>query len=139
MPRLDRDPPAAARRAAGFTLIEVMAAVVIVSLVLVTVLVVRTRNVNDAVESSRARQAAILAETIMGDALIGMEPQFEEGELPTDFRYDIQSQLETIGQDRDVVMITVTVIYPARDDEETIVLTSYRNPFEGEEFEEDLP
>jgi prepilin-type N-terminal cleavage/methylation domain-containing protein len=119
----------------GFTLLEVMAAVVIASIVLVSILAVRTRSVEDSITASNERIAAILAQTLMEDALLGLEPDLQE-DLPEGFDYAVSTFLESVGDENDVVMVTVEVDYPGTEGQKTILLSTYRLPFEDEEFEE---
>lgn len=121
----------------GFTLLEVMAAVVIASIVLISILAVRTKSVQDSITASNERIAATLAQTLMEDALLGIETERPEG-LPEDFTYAVSSFVELVGEDNEVVMVTIEVDYPGLEGQNTILLTTYRLPFDGEEFEEEL-
>lgn len=117
----------------GFTLIEVMATLVIVSVVLLSILATQSRNLEDAKRSRSTRYAGILAQRTLEEALIGLEPI--EDDLPAGFSISVTNLVEIVGEEQQVVQVVVEVSYPGRKGQESLVLSSYRLPLEGEDLE----
>lgn len=117
----------------GFTLMEVMATLVIISVVLLSILAIRSRNLQDAAEARDTRFAGLLAQRTMEQALLGIEPDYED--VPEAFNVSVTNLLESVGDEQEIVEVIVEVTYPSREGEEAIILTSYRMPFEGEEID----
>ena len=118
----------------GFTLMEVMAALVIVAVVLLSILAIRSRNLQDAARARDTRFAGILAQRLLEEALLGLEPI--EDDLPAGFSTSVSNVAETLGEEQQVVQVIVEVTFPGAKGTETLILTSYRLPLEGEEFVE---
>ena len=121
-------------RQAGFTLMEVMATLVIVSVVLLSILAIRSRNLHDANRARNTRLAEIIAQRALEEALLGIEPSEED--VPVGFGLGIQNNVETVGEEMQVVQVTVVVTFPGRDGVESLSLSSYRLPLEGEDMGE---
>ena len=76
-------------RQAGFTLMEVMATLVIVSVVLLSILAIRSRNLHDANRARNTRRAEIIAQRALEEALLGLESSEED--IPAGFGLGIQN------------------------------------------------
>lgn len=118
----------------GFTLLEVMATLVIVSVVLLSILATQSRNLEDAKRSRSTRHAGIIAQRMLEEALLGLEPIEED--LPEGFTASVTNMVELIGEEQKVVQVVVEVSYPGKDGQESLILSSYRLPLEGENLEE---
>ncbi len=131
-----RNPQSAVRDEAGFTLLEVMVAVAILALVLVSLLGLKNRSTKDVMLSEHITTATLLAKRLMTETLVTAgtgalvqkedEGAFEEAEFK-DYTWKktiSPMQLEGAGGVK-IMEVRVAVLWKEGTRQETVELESY--------------
>jgi len=118
----------------GFTLLEVMVAVAILGMVLVTLLGVKNRSMQDVMTADRITTATLLAARIMNEALVTagtrtVVEKEDEGEFPEEEFKDYTwkqsiSQLQPL-ENVTVTEVRVAVLWKEGERQEMVELKSY--------------
>ncbi len=123
-----RNPQSAIRNETGFTLLEVMVAVAILSLVLVTLLGLKNRSVEDVILAERMTTATLLAKRLMVETLSvqPLAPAEDEGEFEEEefkeFAWKKAVSPTSIPQ---LMEVRVAVLWKQGGREEKVELVSY--------------
>ena len=119
-----------ARLEAGFTLLEVLAAVVIIGVALTVVMVDRNESVKRVALTENYRTATMLAQQKLSEVLLGLEGgtagEFEEY---GNFSWKLLDGSEDFLQGEragSLSAVTLTVTYPAGGDEAQVTLVAHR-------------
>lgn len=134
---------------AAFTLVEVMVALAILSVAILTMIVVRNNSVLEAQEAKQATLITRLAQAKMGQ--IEVEPLDERGETGSfeehpEIRWQKDVALEVLETSQstssnqkpmELYKVTLTLTYPKGSAEETYVIVTYRLKKEDEEAKTD--
>ena len=134
--KADLDPKSEIRspRSRGFTLLEVMVAVAILGMVLVTLLGVKNRSMQDVMIADRVTTATLLATRIMNEALVTagtrtVVEKEDEGEFPEE-EFKDYTWKKSISQLQPLETVTVTevrvaVLWKEGERQEMVELKSY--------------
>lgn len=111
----------------GFTLLEVMVAVAILGLVLVSLLGLRNRSLQDVLLAQRITTATMLAERQMADTLSGaLLPREEEGEFEEEeFKEFTWKKIVVPTPIVGIMEARVAVLWKEGEREEQVELVSY--------------
>lgn len=116
------------RRAGGFTLLEVMVAVSIMAMVLVSLLLLKNRSVQDVMQAERMTTATLLAKGLMTEALTGKPPapSETEGEFEEE-AYRGYSWKKTVSPTpiSSILEVRVAVLWKEGERQEMVELVSY--------------
>ncbi len=131
-----RNPQSTIRNEAGFTLLEVMVAVAILAIVLVSLLGLKNRSTQDVMLSEHITTATLLARRIMTETLVTVgtgaivqkedEGEFDEEEFK-DYTWKktiSPMQLEETGSIK-ITEVRVAVLWKEGERQESVELTSY--------------
>ena len=115
----------------GFTLLEVMVAVAILGMVLVTLLGVKNRSVQDVMVSEHITTATLLAKRKMTEALLTkpLVPKEDEGEFPEEefkeYTWKQSISLITPIENVKITEVRVAVLWKEGERQEMVELLSY--------------
>jgi general secretion pathway protein I len=112
----------------GFTLLEVMVAVAILALVLVSLLGLKNRGTKDIMLSERITTATLLAKRVMTETLLPQQlaPKEEEGVFPEeDFKDYTWKKTIAPTQIEKLLEVRVAVLWKEGERQETVELVSY--------------
>lgn len=119
----------------GFTLLEVMIALAIVGIVLVTLIGLETRTIQLAERQERVTQATLLAQEKMTEietgaqSLIGVEGREGTFEEPYElYRWTLELESTPLPA---IEMVTVTVAWGEKEQNESVDLASFISQEEG--------
>lgn len=137
----DRAEPEVGRRALrrgerGFSLIEVVLAMLILGGAIVTLLEIQDRGIDQATRSRNLRFARMLAQEQLESVVLGLEEgSGGESETYPGLSWSRANDERTVIGDRKVLRVKVTVRFPdpARPDGNETSLVSYVDPAEQEE------
>ncbi len=115
------------RGRAGFTLLEVMAAVAIMALVLVTLLGLRNRGIEDVMLADHMTTATLLARRLMHETLAGTKTVGEESGQYTEDEFKDFSWKKTISttQVPQILEVRAAVLWKEGTRDEMVELVSY--------------
>lgn len=122
-------------RNAGFTLLEVMVAVAILAMVLVTLIGVKNKSMQDVMLADHITTATLLAKRELTELIRNpssrlqkeQEGEFEEEEFK-DFKWKKKLEIYTFpynGQNVSITELRVTVLWQEAGQEETVELVTY--------------
>jgi general secretion pathway protein I len=111
----------------GFTLLEVMVAVAILGFVLVSLLGLKNRSMQDVMLAERITTATLLAKSRMVQTLSGpLIPVEEEGEFEEDeFKDYTWKKVVSPTPIKDILEVRVAVLWKEGEREEMVELVSY--------------
>lgn len=133
------------RARAGFTLVEVMVALAIIAVALLTLIVIRNNSVVEAQDAREITLAARLAQQKMGELeVLPVDEKTDGGNFEDwpDYRWTKEVALEVLETSQpggtnqkplEIWKTTLTVYWPGREKEESISVLSYRLKKEDEE------
>ncbi len=118
-------------RSCGFTLLEIMVAVMILGFVIVSLLGLKNRSMQDVMVAERMTSATLLARRVMTEALVTAptgtpKPVEESGEFPEEEFKDYTWKKVVAPTPIPAVMeVRVAVLWKEGDREERVELVSY--------------
>lgn len=132
--RRKKNPPFArcASSSKGFTLLEVMVAVAILAMVLVSLLGLKNRSVQDVMVSEHITTATLLAkrkmtETLMPGSTVPLVQKEDEGEFPEEeFKgYTWKMTISPSEMEKTLMEVRVAVLWKEGERQEQVELVSY--------------
>jgi general secretion pathway protein I len=113
----------------GFTLLEVMVAVAILAMVLVTLMGVKNGSTRDVMLADHITTATLLAKRMMTEALLTatLTPKEDEGEFPEDeFKgYNWKKTISLVPVEVKLLEVRVAVLWKEGERQEMVELVSY--------------
>jgi general secretion pathway protein I len=113
----------------GFTLLEVMVAVAILALVLVTLMGVKNGSTRDVMLADHITTATLLAKRMMTETLLTgtLTPKEDEGEFPEDeFKdYTWKKTISLVPIEVKLLEVRVAVLWKEGERQEMVELVSY--------------
>jgi general secretion pathway protein I len=113
----------------GFTLLEVMVAVAILAMVLVTLMGVKNGSTRDVMLADHITTATLLAKRMMTDTLLThtLTPNEDEGEFPEDeFKgYSWKKTISLVPVEARLLEVRVAVLWKEGERQEMVELISY--------------
>ncbi len=114
-------------RRGGFTLLEVMIAVAILALVVVSLLGLRNRSIEDVQVAGRITTATMLAKRVMTETLLTrLEPKEDEGKFDEDLYQDYTWKTSISQTEIPAILeVRVAVLWKEGTRDESVELVSY--------------